>query len=128
MHNEMFPIYGGKCLSLKTIHNWIAKFSQGRSKIADDETGVREWLREQSNDFYAAGFDALVKRWDKCICVGGGYMEKYFFQVRESHVLRFISIYGLFTHSPSYVKLYTLCYHFLKEARGSIEAVERKVN
>jgi hypothetical protein len=24
----------------------------------------------------AAGFDALVKRWDKCINVGGGYVEK----------------------------------------------------
>jgi hypothetical protein len=25
---------------------------------------------------YAAGFDALVKRWNKCINVGGGYVEK----------------------------------------------------
>jgi hypothetical protein len=23
---------------------------------------VRKWLRQQSQDFYAAGFDALVKR------------------------------------------------------------------
>jgi hypothetical protein len=27
-------------------------------------------------DFYAAGFDTLVKRWDNCISVGGGYVEK----------------------------------------------------
>jgi hypothetical protein len=27
-------------------------------------------------DFYAEGFDALAKRWDKCINVGGGYVEK----------------------------------------------------
>jgi hypothetical protein len=27
-------------------------------------------------DFYAAGFDALVKRWEKRIIVGGGYVEK----------------------------------------------------
>jgi hypothetical protein len=26
--------------------------------------------------FYAVGFEALVKLWDKCICVGGGYVEK----------------------------------------------------
>jgi hypothetical protein len=34
----------------------------------------RKWLRQQSKDFYVyvAGFDALVKRWDKCINVGGG--------------------------------------------------------
>jgi hypothetical protein len=37
---------------------------------------VRKWLRQQSKDFYAAGFDALVKRWDKSISVGGGYVEK----------------------------------------------------
>jgi hypothetical protein len=37
---------------------------------------VRKWLRQKSKDFYAAGFDALVKRWDKCINVDGGYVEK----------------------------------------------------
>jgi hypothetical protein len=37
---------------------------------------VRKWLRQQSKDFYAAGFDALVKRWDKCVNVGEGYVEK----------------------------------------------------
>jgi hypothetical protein len=40
------------------------------------ETEVWRWLRQQSRDFYAAGFDAMVKRWDKCINVGGGYVEK----------------------------------------------------
>jgi hypothetical protein len=30
-------------------------------------------------NFYAAGFDALVKRWDMCINVGGGYVEKWIF-------------------------------------------------
>jgi hypothetical protein len=47
--------------------------------FADDEeveTEVRKWLRQQSEDFCAAGFDALVKRWDKCINVGEGYVEK----------------------------------------------------
>jgi hypothetical protein len=33
---EMFPVYGGKCLSRKAVHNWDEKFSQGRSKVADD--------------------------------------------------------------------------------------------
>jgi hypothetical protein len=67
----MFSVCGGKCLSCKAIHIWVKKFSQGRSKVVDDETGVRKWLRQQSKYFYAAGFDALVKRWDKCISVGG---------------------------------------------------------
>jgi hypothetical protein len=40
------------------------------------ETEVQKWLRQQPKDFYAAGFYALVKRWDKCINVDGGYAEK----------------------------------------------------
>jgi hypothetical protein len=38
---------------------------------------VWKWLRQQSKDFYAAGFDALVEQWDKSINVSGGYVEKY---------------------------------------------------
>jgi hypothetical protein len=30
-------------------------------------------------NLYAAGFDALIKRWDKFINVGGGYVGKSFF-------------------------------------------------
>jgi hypothetical protein len=37
---------------------------------------VQKWLRQQSKDFCAAGFNALAKRWGKCINVGGGYVEK----------------------------------------------------
>jgi hypothetical protein len=40
------------------------------------ETEVRKWLRQQSKELNTAGADALVKRWDKCINVGGGYVEK----------------------------------------------------
>jgi hypothetical protein len=72
----MFPVYDGKCLSRKAVHNWAQK----RGKVfADDEeveTEVRKWLRQQSKDFHAAGFDALVKRWDKYIIVSGGYVDK----------------------------------------------------
>jgi hypothetical protein len=71
-----------------------------KSQMMPDQ--VRKWLSQQSKDVYAADFDALVKRWDKCINVGGGYVEKFFFQVGISYVLRFISICDLFTDSPSY--------------------------
>jgi hypothetical protein len=57
----------------------IKRFTTRCKRFADDEeveTEVRKWLRQQSQDFYAAGFDALVKRWDKCVSVGGGYVEK----------------------------------------------------
>jgi hypothetical protein len=36
VHKQMFLVYCGKCLSLKAVHNWVDKFSQGHSKIADD--------------------------------------------------------------------------------------------
>jgi hypothetical protein len=47
-------------------------------RFADEEveTEVQKWLRQQSEDFHAAGFDALIKRWDEYINVGGGYVEK----------------------------------------------------
>jgi hypothetical protein len=45
-----------------------------KSQMMPDQ--VRKWLRQEPEDFYAAGFDAPVKRRDKCINVGGGYVEK----------------------------------------------------
>jgi hypothetical protein len=54
------------------------KHHLGGKRFADDEedeTKVQKWLRQQSKDFYAVGFNALVKRWDKCINVGG-YIKK----------------------------------------------------
>jgi hypothetical protein len=36
IHKEMFPVYNLKCLSLNAVHSWVEKFSQGRSKVADD--------------------------------------------------------------------------------------------
>jgi hypothetical protein len=79
IYKEMFPVCGGKCLSRNAVQNWVEK----RGKLfADDEeveTDVWKWLRQQSKDFYAAGFDALVNQWDKCITAGGGYVQKEMF-------------------------------------------------
>jgi hypothetical protein len=36
IHKEIFSVYGGKCLSRKPVPNWLAKFSQERSKVVDD--------------------------------------------------------------------------------------------
>jgi hypothetical protein len=57
----------------------VKRFHLGGKRFADDEefeTEVRNWLRQQSKDFYDAHFDTLVQRWGKCINVGGGYVEK----------------------------------------------------
>jgi hypothetical protein len=66
-------------LSYKAVHNWVKKFSQGHSKVADDaQSGspVETAAEATVKNFYAVGFDTLVKQWDKCINVGGGYVEK----------------------------------------------------
>jgi hypothetical protein len=36
IHKEVFPVYAGKCLLRRAVHNWVDKFSQGRSKDTDD--------------------------------------------------------------------------------------------
>jgi hypothetical protein len=57
----------------------VKRFNLGGKRLSNDEEvemEVRKWPRKQSKDFYDAGFDALVKRWDKCISVGGGYVKK----------------------------------------------------
>jgi hypothetical protein len=43
----------------------IKQFSLGGKCFADDEVETKVWkqLRQQSKDFYAVGFNALVKRW-----------------------------------------------------------------
>jgi hypothetical protein len=76
IHKEMFPVYGGKYLPRKAVHSWVEERGKHFADDEDVETEVRKRLRQQSKDFYAAGFDALVKRWDKCMSVGVGYLEK----------------------------------------------------
>jgi hypothetical protein len=46
IYNAIFYVYGEKCLSRKAVHNCVEKFSQGRLKVADDETDVRKWQTE----------------------------------------------------------------------------------
>jgi hypothetical protein len=36
IHKKNFPVYGGKGLSRKAVHNCFEKLSQGHSKVADD--------------------------------------------------------------------------------------------
>jgi hypothetical protein len=45
-----------------------------KSQMMPDQ--VWKWLRQELKDLYAVGFDTVVKRWDKCSNVHGGYVEK----------------------------------------------------
>jgi hypothetical protein len=44
----------------------------------DDEVkqAVLGWFSRTDKSFYAEAFQALVRRWDKCINVAGEYVEK----------------------------------------------------
>ncbi|GBM69100.1 hypothetical protein AVEN_178178-1 [Araneus ventricosus] len=51
----------------------------GGKHFADDNDVQHEvllWMRQQPKEFYAAGIGALIKRWEKCINIGGDYVEK----------------------------------------------------
>jgi hypothetical protein len=62
IHKEMFPVYGGKCLSRQAVHNWVQKRDKCFADDEEVETEELKWLRQQSEDFCAAGFETLVKR------------------------------------------------------------------
>ena len=76
IHKEMLPMCGEHCLSRQAVHNWVQKFSEGRTSIEDEHRAVRAWFRQQPQEFFAAGFQGLVKRWDKCLNLYGDYVEK----------------------------------------------------
>jgi hypothetical protein len=60
----------------------LLKNHHGGRRFADDEEvqmEVWKWLRQQSKDFYAVGFDTLVNQWNKRISVRGGCVNTFFF-------------------------------------------------
>jgi hypothetical protein len=57
----MFPVYGGKCLSHKAVHNWVEKFSQGRSKVADDARPGAEVAETTVKILLSCGFRRIDK-------------------------------------------------------------------
>jgi hypothetical protein len=72
---EIFFVYGGQRRVERSTSGSRNSLKEVRkSQMMPDQ--VLKWLRQQSKDFYAAGFDSLVKRWGKCINVGGGYVKK----------------------------------------------------
>jgi hypothetical protein len=67
----MFPVYGGKCLSRKAVHNWVEKFSQGRSKVADDARPGAEVAETTVKRLLCSGFRRTGKAmWEvyRCWC------------------------------------------------------------
>ena len=80
IHKEMLPMYGEHCLPHQAVHNWVQKFSEGRTSIEDEHRAGQPveiaWFWQQPKEFYAADFQGLVKWWDKCLNLYGDYVEK----------------------------------------------------
>jgi hypothetical protein len=66
IHKEIIPVYGGTVCRVNrfTTGSRNSLKDVRKSQMMPDQ--VRKWLRQQSKDFCAAGFDALVERWVTC--------------------------------------------------------------
>jgi hypothetical protein len=56
IHKDIFPVYGGKCLSRKAVHNWVEKFSQGLSKVTNDARPGAEVAKTTVKRLLCCGF------------------------------------------------------------------------
>jgi hypothetical protein len=77
IHKEMLPMYGEHCPSLHL----------SGERFPDDDVVERAmcaWFRQQPQEFYAAGFQRLVRRWDKCLNLWV-YVEKLILFVCHYH-------------------------------------------
>ena len=66
IHNEMQPV------AYMTTSTLIYR----RLKVGAANFLVHQWIQQQQSSFFAAGIEKLVPRWDKCLNVLGGYVEK----------------------------------------------------
>jgi hypothetical protein len=85
IHKEMFPVFGGKCLWRKAVHNSVEKLSQGHSKVADDARPGAKVNETTLKRLLCCGFRRTGKAigqvyqcWWR-ICRG---INAFFFQVR----------------------------------------------
>ncbi|GBL95903.1 hypothetical protein AVEN_227138-1 [Araneus ventricosus] len=79
----------------------------GGKHFADDDDVQHEvllWMTQQPKEFYAAGIGALIKRWDKCINIGGDYVEKKLFPCDYHGKIFFLIFCDILNDLHSYIK------------------------
>jgi hypothetical protein len=81
IHKEVFPAYGGKCLSYKALHSWVEKRGKIFTDDADDEKEVRKWLRQQPKDSYAV--DVF---WDVAVSAHAGSSLPNFYTLKKEAI------------------------------------------
>jgi hypothetical protein len=58
IHKEIIPVYS-ECFPCKVVLNWVEKCGKHFTDNEEVQIEVCKWLRQQSKDFYTAGFNAL---------------------------------------------------------------------
>jgi hypothetical protein len=61
INKKIFPLYGGKCLSRKAVHNLIEKFHQGLSKFTEDSRPGAKMAETTVKRFLCCGFRRIGK-------------------------------------------------------------------
>jgi hypothetical protein len=85
VHKEIFSVYGGKCLSRKAVHSWVANVSLIRGWNGE----VRKWLRQLLR--------VSTYWWSD------GTRVSMLVEDMSRNITRFISTCDVFTDSSSYV-------------------------
>jgi hypothetical protein len=61
IHKEMFPVYGGKCLSRKAVHSWSRNSRKDVPKSQMIADQARKWPRQQSKRLLCCGIRGTGK-------------------------------------------------------------------
>jgi hypothetical protein len=73
----------------------LNEFLGGRRLKSDEEVkdAVKEWLNGLAAEVYDEGIQKLVTRYDKCLNVGGNYVENNLGSVIMIHYVYFYFVY-----------------------------------
>jgi len=82
IHRRMMAQYGQSTMSRRKVYEWVERFKSGRTRVTDEgrsgrpSTSRTRRPQEQPKRFFSAGIQKLVERYNKCIVLQGGYVEK----------------------------------------------------
>ena len=76
IHRHMLVQYGQSTVSKRKVYEWVERFKSGRTRVTDEGSFWSAINIAQPKSFFSAGIQKLVERYNKCIVLQGGYVEK----------------------------------------------------
>ena len=108
IHKEMLPMYGEHCLSHQAVHNWVQKFSEGRTSIEEGHRVGRHCSRGSDSDHKNFTPQVSGDLWNVgtsvYICMEITLKNKYCLYVIISIRFFSITISDLLTDFPLYMR------------------------